>query len=282
VPWASSARPPSPARGLLELGWPSETAFAATKLTGLVKSPFSTTENKILSGLTHYNNFYEFGTGKGDPAKNSKNFNTSPWSVSVEGEIKRPGKFTMDGNPENRPARGTQLIAIAASKPGPSLFPGSVFPQQSHQLVDPTPKAEFVAFQSYFDPQQMPQARYAGIDFPLCRSLRMDEAMNPLALLSVGMYGETLPIKTVRRCAWSSLEVRVQEREVHRQDQISAEDAADNLEPSRSERIRLLFQRESRCRPPADGPSRRNAASRNLQAPDAHVQWLCRSGCRPV
>jgi sulfoxide reductase catalytic subunit YedY len=60
------------------------------------------------------------------------------------------------------------------------------------KLVEPTPKAQFVAFQSYFDPQQMPQAKYAGIDFPYVEGLRLDEAMHPLALLCVGMYGETL------------------------------------------------------------------------------------------
>src|SRR6266850_2015448 len=82
---------------LFGLAWPSQTAFAATKLTGLVKSPFSTTEKQnTFEDVTHYNNFYEFGTDKGDPAKNSKNFNTSSWSVSVEAEVKKPRKFPMD------------------------------------------------------------------------------------------------------------------------------------------------------------------------------------------
>src|SRR5712692_1696729 len=72
-------------KGLFELSFPSQTAFAATKLTGLVKSPFSTTEKQnTYDDVTHYNNFYEFGTDKGDPAKNSQNFKISPWTVSVE------------------------------------------------------------------------------------------------------------------------------------------------------------------------------------------------------
>ena len=84
-------------KGLFELAAPSQTAFAATKLTGLAKSPFSTTEKQnTFEDVTHYNNFYEFGTDKGDPAKNSKNFNTSSWSVSIEGEVKKPRKFTME------------------------------------------------------------------------------------------------------------------------------------------------------------------------------------------
>src|SRR5260370_17334817 len=83
-------------KSLFDLAWPSHTAFAGTKLTGLAKSPFSTTEKQnSYDEVTHYNNFYEFGTDKTDPARNAKNFNTSPWSVSVEGEVKKPRKFTM-------------------------------------------------------------------------------------------------------------------------------------------------------------------------------------------
>src|SRR5258707_8958614 len=84
-------------KGILELALPSQPVFAATKLTGLAKSPFSTTEKEsTFNDVTHYNNFYEFGTDKGDPAKNSQNFKTSPWTVSVEDEVAKPRKFTMD------------------------------------------------------------------------------------------------------------------------------------------------------------------------------------------
>src|SRR6267378_1398542 len=72
-------------KGLFDLAWPSQTAFAATKLTGLAKSPFSTSEKQnTFEDVTHYNNFYEFGTGKSDPSKNLRSFQTSPWTVSVE------------------------------------------------------------------------------------------------------------------------------------------------------------------------------------------------------
>jgi sulfoxide reductase catalytic subunit YedY len=181
-------------KGLFELVSPSQAAFAATKFTGLAKSPFSTTEKQnTFEDVTHYNNFYEFGTDKGDPAKNSKNFNTSSWFVSVEGEVKKPRKFTMDeilkiAPLEERIYRHRCVEAWSIVVP----WIGFAF-SNLIKLVEPTPKAEFVAFQSYFDPQQMPQAKYAGIDFPYVEGLRMDEAMNPLALLCVGMYGETLP-----------------------------------------------------------------------------------------
>jgi sulfoxide reductase catalytic subunit YedY len=180
--------------GWFDLAWPSETALAATKLTGLAKSPFSTTEKQnTFEDVTHYNNFYEFGTDKGDPAKNSKNFNTSSWSVSVEGEVKKPRKFTMDeilkiAPLEERIYRHRCVEAWSIVVP----WIGFSFSNLVN-LVEPTPKAQFVAFQSYFDHGQMPQAKYAGIDFPYVEGLRMDEAMNPLALLCVGMYGETLP-----------------------------------------------------------------------------------------
>jgi methionine sulfoxide reductase catalytic subunit len=181
-------------KGLFDLAFPSQSIFAATKFTGLAKSPFSTTEKQnTYEDVTHYNNFYEFGTDKGDPAKNSKNFNTSSWVVSVEGEVSKPRKFTMDeilkiAPLEERIYRHRCVEAWSIVVPWIGFSFSNLV-----KLVEPTSKAQFVAFQSYYDHQQMPQGRYAGIDFPYVEGLRMDEAMNPLALLCVGMYGETLP-----------------------------------------------------------------------------------------
>jgi sulfoxide reductase catalytic subunit YedY len=180
-------------KGLFELALPSDIAFAATKFTGLVKSPYSTTEKQnSFEDVTHYNNFYEFGTDKSDPAKNSQNFKTSPWTVSVEGEVAKPRKFTMDeilkvAPLEERIYRHRCVEAWSIVVPWIGFSFSNII-----NLVEPGPKAKFVAFESYFDPRQMPQAKYAGIDFPYVEGLRLDEAMNPLALLCVGMYGETL------------------------------------------------------------------------------------------
>src|SRR3984893_10166412 len=180
-------------KGLFELALPSETAFASTKLTGLVKSALSTTEKQnTFEDVTHYNNFYEFGTDKGDPAKNSKNFNTSSWSVAVEGEVKKPRKFSMDdilkiAPLEERIYRHRCVEAWSIVVPWVGFSFSNLI-----NLVEPTPKAKFVAFDSYYDRKQMPLANYAGIDFPYVEGLRLDEAMHPLALLCVGMYGETL------------------------------------------------------------------------------------------
>jgi methionine sulfoxide reductase catalytic subunit len=181
-------------KGLFAFALPSQTVLAATKLTGLAKSPFSTTEKQnTYEDVTHYNNFYEFGTDKSDPAKNAQKFQTTPWTVSVEGEVKKPRKFTMDeilkiAPLEERIYRHRCVEAWSIVVPWIGFSFSNLI-----NLVEPTPKAKFVAFESYFDPRQMPQAKYAGIDFPYVEGLRMDEAMNPLALLCVGMYGETLP-----------------------------------------------------------------------------------------
>jgi sulfoxide reductase catalytic subunit YedY len=181
-------------KGLWDLALSPQTALAGTQFTGLIKSPLSTSEKQnSLSDVSHYNNFYEFGTDKSDPAKNSQKFQTSPWTVSVEGEVKKPRKFSMEeilkiAPLEERIYRHRCVEAWSIVVP----WIGFSFSNLVN-LVEPTPKAKFVAFESYFDSRQMPQAKYAGIDFPYVEGLRMDEAMNPLALLCVGMYGETLP-----------------------------------------------------------------------------------------
>ena len=181
-------------RGLSDMITPRVTALAGTKLSSLAKSPFSTTEQQTsYDDVTHYNNFYEFGTDKTDPAAKSKNFKTSPWTVSVEGEVGKPQQFDMDAIMKLAPLeeriyrhRCVEAWSIVVPWIGYSL-------NALIKKVEPAPKAKFVAFQSLYDPKQMPMAAYAGINFPYLEGLRMDEAMHPLALLCVGMYGETLP-----------------------------------------------------------------------------------------
>jgi sulfoxide reductase catalytic subunit YedY len=164
------------------------------KLNGVIKGPYSTDEKQTpYDDVTHYNNFYEFGTGKGDPVENAKNFQTSPWSVSVEGEVKKPRQFTTDeilklAPLEERVYRHRCVEAWSIVVP----WIGYSFNTLA-KLVEPTSQARFVAFQSYYDPRQMPEGKNAGIDLPYIEGLRIDEAMHPLTLLSVGMYGETLP-----------------------------------------------------------------------------------------
>jgi methionine sulfoxide reductase catalytic subunit len=176
------------------LAFPSATVHAAAKLNVSVKSPFSTTEKEnSLEDVTHYNNFYEFGTAKSDPSRNAQNFVTSPWTVSVEGELKKPAKYSMDDILKLAPLeeriyrhRCVEGWSIVVPWIGYSL-------NTILKLAEPTEKAKFVAFQSYYNHSQMPWGDHAGIELPYVEGLRLDEAMHPLTLLCVGMYGETLP-----------------------------------------------------------------------------------------
>ncbi|MGH9402457.1 MAG: protein-methionine-sulfoxide reductase catalytic subunit MsrP [Terriglobia bacterium] len=186
--------------GLLAAGsfWrmsaPSLKAEAAAKFSGLIKSPFSTSEKETpIDDVTHYNNYYEFGTDKLDPSKNAWKLKTSPWMVKVGGEVNQRKTFDLDSLMRLAPLeeriyrhRCVEAWSIVVPWIG---FPLSVLIKQ----VAPTSKAKYVAFQSLYDSKEMPEGRYAGIPFPYLEGLRMDEAMHPLTLLCFGMYGETLP-----------------------------------------------------------------------------------------
>ena len=181
-------------RTLRELTWPSQKVLAGTKLNVATKSPFSTTEQVTpYQDVTHYNNFYEFGTGKEDPSKNATHFRTSPWKVKVNGLVDKPRTFTLEELQQLSPLeeriyrhRCVEAWSIVVPWIGYSF-------NALLKEVSPQPKAKFVAFESFYDPGQMPMASYAGISFPYIEGLRLDEAMHPLALLCFGMYGETLP-----------------------------------------------------------------------------------------
>jgi len=176
------------------LAFPPVAVQAGTKLDVALKSPFSTSEKmNSFDDVTHYNNFYEFGTSKDDPSKNAQKFRTSPWTVSIEGEVKKPAKYSMDDILKLAPLeeriyrhRCVEGWSIVVPWIGYSL-------NTILKLAEPTEKAKFVAFQSYYDPGQMPWAGHAGIELPYVEGLRLDEAMHPLTLLCVGMYGESLP-----------------------------------------------------------------------------------------
>ena len=179
---------------LLDMLSPRVTALAGSKLTGLMKSPFSTSEAQTpFNDVSHYNNFYEFGTNKTDPAEKAKDFKTSPWTISVEGLVNKPQRFDMDTIMRLAPLE-ERIYRHRCVEAWSIVVPWIGYPlSELLQQAEPTPKAKFVAFQSFYDPKQMPHARFAGISFPYVEGLRLDEAMNPLALLCVGMYGEALP-----------------------------------------------------------------------------------------
>jgi methionine sulfoxide reductase catalytic subunit len=190
------------ATGAAVSGWKSfsrwmsgpATGSVPVQLSGFTKWPGSTTEPITPEkDVTTYNNFYEFGTDKGDPSVNARNFRATPWTVSIEGEVKKPLKLHMDdimkiAPLEERIYRHRCVEAWSIVVPWIGYSFSNVI-----KLAEPTPKARYVAFESYYNLSQMPEGPSAGIPFPYVEGLRMDEAMNPLALLCVGMYGETLP-----------------------------------------------------------------------------------------
>lgn len=178
-----------------ELGSPSP-ALAGTKLPNLAKSPLSTDEKQnTFDQVSHYNNYYEFGTSKDEPSKYATKFKTEPWTVSVEGHVEKARKFSMDEILKLAPLeeriyrhRCVERWSIVVPWVGYSL-------SNLLKAVGVTSKAKYVAFETYWDLKQMPLAtpERAGLQFPYVEGLRLDEAMHPLALLCVGMFGETLP-----------------------------------------------------------------------------------------
>ncbi|WP_067098340.1 protein-methionine-sulfoxide reductase catalytic subunit MsrP [Marinomonas atlantica] len=142
---------------------------------------------------TSYNNFYEFGYGKDDPAKKSGSLETRPWSITVEGEAEVTGVFDLDdiikeAALEERIYRLRCVEAWSMVIPWVGIPLGDVL-----KKFKPTSKAKYVYFETLYDPKQMSGQRGGSIEWPYREGLRMDEAMNPLALLSVGMYGSILP-----------------------------------------------------------------------------------------
>ncbi len=172
----------------------SRPAYAAGRLGNLASSPLSTNEKpNSFKDVASYNNFYEFGTSKDQPVELAKNFKTNPWTLSIEGEVAKPRKLSLDEILKVAPIeeriyrhRCVEAWSIVVPWAGYSL---SALLKQ----VEPTSKAKYVSFESYYDLKQMPEARNAGIPLPYVEGLRLDEAMHPLALLCVGMYGDPLP-----------------------------------------------------------------------------------------
>ena len=179
--------------GVAGIGIGARLAAAAQKLSA-AKSPLSTTEKPTpYQSITTYNNYYEFGTDKADPAKNAGSLKTSPWTISIEGAVDRPLTLDLDAIFKIAPLE-ERIYRHRCVEAWSIVVPWIGFPLSALiKLARPTEKARFVAFQSLYDPKQMPLGRSAGIELPYVEGLRMDEAMHPLVLLAVGLYGEVLP-----------------------------------------------------------------------------------------
>ena len=180
--------------GLREMGTPSLVAGANTKIDGLQKSSFSTTEKQTpYKDVTNYNNFYEFSTDKYEPAGLAKNFKTRPWTVTIDGLVKNKQQLDVDAimkmaAPEERIYRHRCVEGWSIVVPWVGFSLSELI-----KRAEPLGKAKFVEFTTLYDPKQMPGQRVSVLKWPYVEGLRMDEAMHPLALLCFGMYGEVLP-----------------------------------------------------------------------------------------
>jgi sulfoxide reductase catalytic subunit YedY len=143
--------------------------------------------------ITHYNNYYEFGTDKEQPADLAQKLQSSPWTVSVEGEVAKPRTYDIAEIMKIAPLE-ERIYRLRCVEAWSVVVPWIGFPLNALiKQVEPTSRAKFVAFQTHYDAKVMWSSMRAGIDFPYVEGLRMDEAMHPLALLSVGLYGEVMP-----------------------------------------------------------------------------------------
>ncbi|MDU9411778.1 MULTISPECIES: protein-methionine-sulfoxide reductase catalytic subunit MsrP [Pseudomonas] len=144
---------------------------------------------------THYNNFYEFGTNKGDPARYADKLSVEPWQVKIDGEVGKPGAYSLEDL--LKPHRLEERIYRLRCVEGWSMvIPWLGFPLADLlQLVEPNGNAKFVRFETRLAPDEMAGVRsgFSLIDWPYIEGLRLDEAMHPLTLLAVGMYGRVLP-----------------------------------------------------------------------------------------
>ena len=165
----------------------TETVEASNKLTGIVKSSFSTTEPpNSFKDITNYNNYYEFSTDKNEPAGLSANFRTRPWIVSLEGDRAqqvRPLAPLEERIYRHRCVEGWSMVIPWVG------FPLSALIKQA----GPLGTAKFVAFETVLAPDQMPNQKRDVLSWPYVEGLRMDEAMHPLTILAVGLYDEALP-----------------------------------------------------------------------------------------
>ena len=171
-------------------------ALAAAPAFGLAgkASPYSTDETpNSFDEITNYNNFYEFGTGKTDPAQYAGNLKTAPWSVAIDGMVDRPGSYGVedlapDSALEERIYRLRCVEAWSMVIPWLGVPLAGVLNKAGVQ-----PGAKYVAFRTLEDPEQMPGQRARIIDWPYREGLRLDEAMHPLTILATGLYGKVLP-----------------------------------------------------------------------------------------
>lgn len=174
------------------LGQPAGAPGAALAYTH--NAQYSTLEApNSYEDISTYNNYYEFGTDKQDPAQEARSFRTSPWNVTIDGEAEITGTFSLEDilRPHALEERIYRLRCVEAWS---MVIPWIGFPLGDLlKRFKPTSKAKFMEFKTLYDPKQMPGERTSVLDWPYVEGLRIDEAMHPLAILAVGLYGKVIP-----------------------------------------------------------------------------------------
>ena len=184
-------------------GWAGREAMAQTtrpnKLAALPGAKSAVAGAVVMDKITDYkdassyNNFYEFGTDKGDPVKNAHTLKTTPWTVEIEGLVKKPGKYTLE-DLLKLSAQEERVYRLRCVEGWSMVVPWVGYSlAELIKRVEPLGSAKYVEFLTLADPKTMPFVGSAVLDWPYAEGLRMDEAMHPLTLLTFGMYGEVLP-----------------------------------------------------------------------------------------
>jgi len=179
---------------IAELFSPGMQAFAGNKLQA-AKSPISTTGEKLTpyQDITHYNNFYELSTDKETPAKIAGSFHPQPWAVQIDGLVNKPQKLDYEALMKIAPLE-ERVYRHRCVEGWSMVIPWTGYPLKALlDRAEPNSKAKYVAFTSVSRPGELPGQQRDVLNWPYKEGLRLDEAMNPLTLFTVGLYGETLP-----------------------------------------------------------------------------------------
>jgi sulfoxide reductase catalytic subunit YedY len=167
----------------------------AQKFPNLKKGGSFNTDEKLNSykDITTYNNFYEFGLDKGDPARYAHSLRPRPWSVVVEGQCGKPGTYNIEDIIKWAPIE-ERIYRLRCVEAWSMVVPWAGYPMSEFlKRFEPTARAKYVEFRTLVDPKQMPGQTEPALRWPYTEGLRMDEAMHPLTLLGLGLYGEVLP-----------------------------------------------------------------------------------------
>ena len=188
--------------GLLGLMWrgrgpeptPGDEEGGGPELPPVSPSPYSTDEPRTpFADVTTYNNFYEFGLDKGEPARRARALRTHPWTLTIEGEVRKPRVVDVDQLLEWFPLE-ERVYRMRCVEAWSMVVPWVGFPLGDLiKRVEPTSHARYVELTTLFDPERMPGQRRGLLPWPYVEGLRLDEALHPLVILAVGLYGKVLP-----------------------------------------------------------------------------------------